>query len=141
MHTSRHDEDAATPTPGPTTVVVLYAHPLLGEGIARLISDEPGLEVTSVRTVDVLAAGMPLVPVPDVVILERSEPDRALEVMRFAPDALVIEVSLDPGPTVTYHRREISARPEGLLRAIREVRRPGRTGLAGTVAVEGPASR
>jgi hypothetical protein len=141
MHTSQQDEDAAPPMPGPTTVAVLYQHPLLGEGLARLLSGEPGLEVTSVRTVDVLASEVPITPAPDVVILERSEPDHALEVMRFAPDALVIEVSLDPGPTVTYHRKEISARPEGLLRAIREVRRVGRSGPAGTVAVEGPASR
>jgi hypothetical protein len=140
MHTSQHDEDAATPAPGRTTVVVLYAHPLLGEGLARLLSDEPGLDVTSVRTVDMLAAEHPLSPAPDVIILERSEPDHALDVLRFAPDALVIDVSLDPGPTFSYHRTQISTRPEGLLGAIREVRRVGHAGLAGAAAVESPTS-
>jgi hypothetical protein len=136
MQTPHPDAPAAAPSTGQIVVVVLYVHSLLGEGLARLLAGEPGLAVTSLRTVDALAASVPFDPVPDVVILERTEPDHALDVMRFAPDALVIEVSLDPGPTVTYHRTEISARPEGLLRAIRDVRPQASRGLAATAATE-----
>ena len=37
-------------------VVVMYHHPLFGEGLARMLADEPGLEVVPVRTVDIVAA-------------------------------------------------------------------------------------
>lgn len=140
MPTPQDDPPISSANTPPITVVVLYQHSLLGEGLARLLAGEPGLEVSSVRTVDALTAGVAFEPVPDVVILERSDPDRALDVMGLAPDALVIEVRLDPGPTVTYHRTEISAKPEGLLRAIREVgARAGRE-LARTAAAEPSAA-
>ena len=103
-------------------VVVLYHHPLFGEGLARMLAAEPGLEVVPVSTVDVVAAERSLEPSPDVVIYERGDPDLAVDLLRFAPDALVIDVSMDPGPTFTYHREQIPARKEGLLRAIRDIR-------------------
>ena len=33
----------------PISVLILYAHPLLGEGIAGLLASEPGLEVVAVK--------------------------------------------------------------------------------------------
>ena len=69
-----------------------------------------------------------------MVIYERGEPDLAVDLLRFAPGALVIDVSMDPGPTFTYHREEIPARKEGLLRAIRGIRQLQGKVVAGTVA-------
>ena len=102
------------------SVVVLYTHPLFGEGIARLLSAEPGIDVTPVEASDLELAAGSLALAPDVVIFERGDPDTAADVLRYAPSALVIDVSLSPGPTFTYHREEISAWPEALLDAIRQ---------------------
>jgi DNA-binding NarL/FixJ family response regulator len=102
------------------SVVVLYMHPLFGEGIARLLAAEPGLDVTPVAAADVDLAERSLALSPDVVIFERGDPDTATDILRFAPSALVIDVSLSPGPTFTYERHEIQAQPEVILDAIRQ---------------------
>jgi DNA-binding NarL/FixJ family response regulator len=107
------------------SVVVLYLHPLFGEGIARLLSGEPGVDVTPVATADLERAERSLALAPDVVVFERAEPDTATDVLRFAPSALVIDVSLDPGPTFTYERHEIQTQPEEILQAIRRIRVSG----------------
>lgn len=109
---------------GPKRVVILYSHPLLGEGIARLLGDGHDLEVHLVEVNDLEAAESALSGGPDVVILERSSPLQALELLRIAPAALLIDVGLDAGPSWAYHRDELSPRPDEILRAIRERRRP-----------------
>ncbi len=128
------------------SVVILYTHPLFGEGLARLLAAEPGVDVVPVCAVDIETAQRSLALAPDVVIFERGDPDRAVDVLRFAPEALLIDVAIGPGPTFTYYREEIPARPEGLLRAIRQVRRPessvkpeGTTGARAAAEVPGRA--
>ena len=105
------------------TVVILYRHPLFGEGIAHLLSTESDLEVTSVASEDVAAVARSLAAVPDVVIFERGVPDTAVEVLRAAPDALVIDVDLNPGPTFAYHREEIRPGPADIVETIRGLTR------------------
>ena len=105
------------------TVVILYRHPLFGEGIAHLLSTESDLEVTSVASEDEAAVARSLAAVPDVVIFERGVPDTAVEVLRAAPDALVIDVDLNPGPTFAYHREEIRPGPGDIVAAIRGLSR------------------
>ena len=104
------------------SVVVLYTHPLFGEGIARLLAAEPGMDVTPVDASNVERAERSLALEPDVVIFERGEPDTATDILHFAPSALIIDVSLSPGPTFTYERHELQAQPEEILQAIRRVR-------------------
>jgi DNA-binding NarL/FixJ family response regulator len=104
------------------SVVVLYTHPLFGEGIAHLLSAEPGVDVTPVVASDLELAAGSLALAPDVVIFERGDPDTATDILRYAPSALVIDVSLRPGPTFTYQREEVEARPEGILQVIRRIR-------------------
>lgn len=108
------------------SVVVLYTHPLFGQGLARLLSAEPGLDVTPVAASDPEQAACLLAMAPDVVVFERGDPDTACDILRYAPTALVIDVSLSPGPTFTYQRHEVQARPEVILQAIRGIREPGR---------------
>jgi hypothetical protein len=116
-------------------VVILYSHPLLGEGLGRLLTADPDLLVELVRVDDIEGAERALSCSPDVVILERSAPIQALDLLRFAPSALFIDVGLDAGPSWTYRREELSPQPEELLRAIR-----GRNGQAEAPADEtGPA--
>jgi hypothetical protein len=112
-------------------VVILYSHPLLGEGIGRLLTADPDLEVELVRVDDLGGAERALSCSPDVVILERSAPIQAIDLLRFAPAALFIDVGLDAGPSWTYRREELSPQPEELLRAIH-----GRNGQAEDAAAE-----
>lgn len=117
------------------SVVILYTHPLLGEGLARLLAAEPDLDIVTIPTREVAAAEEAIATVPDVIIFERSEPLQAIDLMRFAPNALLIDVGMDAGPTFTYHREEIAAKPEGILRAIHHMRRSARGALVGVLAI------
>jgi hypothetical protein len=101
-------------------VVILYEHPLLGEGLERLLRAEAGLRVELVHVDSLDVARCALDPSPDVVILERCPPVQALDLLRLAPDALFIDVGLDAGPSWAYHRDELSPQPEDILRAIVE---------------------
>ncbi len=105
----------------PISVLILYAHPLLGEGLADLLAAEPGLEVVAVRIDDSGSAERALKATPQVIIFERGEPDRAVEMLEFAPDALIIDIGIGSGRTFTYRRDEIAAVPDAIVAAIRAV--------------------
>ena len=112
------------------SVVILYRHPLFGEGIAHLLSSEPDLDVAWVALDDAASMERSLSHAPNVVVFERGDPDTAVEILRQAPEALVIDVCLNPGPTFAYHREEIHSQPDGILAAIRRVWRPAATAPA-----------
>jgi DNA-binding NarL/FixJ family response regulator len=103
----------------PISVLILYAHALLGEGLADLLSGEPGLDVVAVQIDDAGSAEHALEATPEVIIYERGDPDRAVKMLEFVPDALVIDVGIGAGPTFTYRRDEISALPDAIVAAIR----------------------
>jgi DNA-binding NarL/FixJ family response regulator len=106
--------------PGPSRrVVILYAHPILGEGLARLLGDDADLAVQLVPVDDLATAEAALASGPDVVILERSLPLQAIDLLRIAPQALLIDVGLDAGPSWAYRREELSPQPDEILRTIR----------------------
>jgi hypothetical protein len=120
----RYGNEVPTMQDDHVSVVILYRHPLFGEGIAHLLSSEPDLDVASVAIGDGAAMQHSLTRGPNVVIFERGDPDTAVEVLRLAPEALVIDVCLNPGPTFAYHREEIRSQPDGIVQAIRRVWRP-----------------
>ncbi len=128
------------PDDRPISVLILYAHPLLGEGLAGLLSSEPGLNVAAVKSDDAGMVERAVAAAPDVIIFERGVPDRAIEILELAPEALVIDVGIDTGPAFTFHREEINARPEGILQAIRQVRMIDRSAVVGALAVLGLVS-
>lgn len=100
-------------------VVILYSHPLLGEGLARMLGDDRQLVVEAVHVEDLESAEAALAGGPEIVIVERAESMRALDLLALAPSALLIDVGLDAGPSFAYHRDEISPQPEDILRTIR----------------------
>ena len=108
----------------PRRVVILYDHPLLGEGLERLLRDRPGLEVQLVHVDSLEAARAAVESQPDVVILERCAPVAALDLLRLAPDTVLIDVGLDAGPSWSYRREQISPRPEAIVQAISARPRP-----------------
>jgi hypothetical protein len=103
---------------GRQQVVILYSHPLLGEGLGRLLAGDADLEVELVRVGDMREAETALAGSPDVVILERTPPLQAIDLMRLAPSSLVIDVGLDAGPSWAYRRDELSGQPDELLQVI-----------------------
>ena len=116
------------PVTRPISVVILYSHPLLGEGLARMLSAEPDLDVCAVAVhtnveADVVARS------PDVVIVERGVRPAPADLLDLSPGTLFIEFGMDTGLMYAYQRDQIPARPGGILRAIRHVRR-----VAGTPA-------
>ncbi|HET9680786.1 MAG TPA: hypothetical protein VFP19_02020 [Candidatus Limnocylindrales bacterium] len=105
-------------------VVILYSHPLLGEGLAHLLGGDRDLTVDLVRVQDEEEAEAALTGCladlcPDVVIVERSMGVKPIDLLRVAPAALLIDVGLDAGPSFTYRREELSPQPDEILRTIR----------------------
>jgi len=99
-------------------VVVLYAHPLLGEGLARILRTDPSLTIEAVHAEDLETAATVLGDSPDVVVMERGSL-QATDVLALAPSALLIDVGLDAGSSWAYHRDELAPQPEDILDAIR----------------------
>ena len=100
-------------------VAILYSHPLLGEGLAHLLQADRCLVVQLVHVDDLETAEAALALKPDVVVLERGLPVEALDLLRMAPNALLIDVGLDAGPSWAYRREELSPQPDEILRTIR----------------------
>ena len=120
-------------------VVILYAHPLLGEGIGRILTAQPDLRVELVSLDDECGADTALSTGPDVVILERTTPLRALDYLRSAPGALFIDVGLDTGPSWTYRRDAIDPKPDELVRAIHASRTMQDPGSEAALVGAGPS--
>jgi hypothetical protein len=121
-------------------VVILYSHPLLGEGLAHLLGGDRDLHVELVRVDDEpdAAAALAADPdgrCPDVVIVERSLPLQAIDVLRVAPTALLIDVGLDAGPSWAIRREELSPQPDEILRTIRARHRRARAPRPGPGAI------
>ncbi len=98
------------------SVVILYEHALLGEGIARYLRAKIGVEamVASARDLDAVTSA--LACGPTVVIFERNEPLREFDLTALAPQAVLIDVStvVTRGPSVTSPTNGF----EGILRAV-----------------------
>ena len=108
-------------------VVILYLHPLLGVGLARLLSAEPGVAVTAVREDDQIAAALALADRPDVVVEERGDgPHMALRLeLGYAPLRMFVGVDGRPG---ARDEEPMTSDPELILHAVRGLKQR-RTGL------------
>jgi hypothetical protein len=102
--------------------VILYEHPLLGEGIASYLRAEAGVQSSLAPSRDLGAVTHALSCEPRVVIFERTETLQPADLRRLAPDAILIDVS---SAVCSGARR--SRRAAGLERILAAVRRSGRT--------------
>jgi hypothetical protein len=107
---------------GNLRVAVIYSHPLLGEGIGRMLAAEPGLDVSQAPCDDGPRTAAAVAAAQDVIVLERNCDLGPTDILRDSPDTLVIEMSLHPGATWAYRRQEIPNRPEAILALIRRLR-------------------
>lgn len=117
-----------------TTVVILATHPLLGEGLARILGQHPDLSIVHIDRRDLAAAEAALSGSPDVVIVERDESVWASDLLRFAPDALLIDVGIDAEGVFSMQRQRIPSQPDGILEAIRKMTRSATIAPAGALA-------
>ena len=85
------------------SVVILYEHALLGEGIAKYLRDHSGVRATVAPAHDLAAVTSALAYGPTVVIFELSEPLRQVDLSALAPQAVLIDVStvVTRGPSET----------------------------------------
>lgn len=104
------------------SIVVLYSHPLLGEGIGRLLAAEPGARVTFIPAWADEPLEMAARVHPELILLERGASLDPLEAMARFPSAFVIDFSIGPGPTWVYRRQEIPGNPEAILQLVRRLR-------------------
>ena len=100
------------------TVVILYEHALLGEGIAKYLRAQIGVEATLGAARDPAAVESALALGPDVVIFESSDPFQQVELSTLVPHAVLIDVStvITRGSVLTPG----GARLEQILQAVRE---------------------
>lgn len=102
---------------GKSRVTVLCSHPLLGSGIVRLLSQDPGLEVTTVPSAVADGhAGLVLASEPDAIVVEVN--DRAAEADRIVeslPPVTVVVVTLaDNGMEVYRDRKRLPLQGDSL---------------------------
>jgi len=107
-------------TPGPDRVVVLYSHPLLGEGLGRMLAAEPGLVVTTVSQGTIEELDQALEGDPDVLVFEEGGPIGVLDVLRRSGATVVIDVDITSSTAWTLRRQELRSAPAEVLGAIRD---------------------
>jgi DNA-binding NarL/FixJ family response regulator len=105
------------------SILVLASHPLLGEGVSRMLAAEPGVEVQHVDCAERDRVAAALAAHPRVVVVERCATLDAKRVLDIVPDALVFDIDIGPGPTWVYRRQEIPGDPRAILELVRLLRR------------------
>ena len=104
------------------SVVILSKHALLGEGIAKYLRAQLGVEATVVTAFDLPAVTTALALGPSVVTFELTEPLKKVDLAALAPHAVLIDVS-----TVMTRGMALSPDAVGLQRILQAVRGSGRS--------------
>lgn len=119
---------------GPDRIVVLYSHPLLGEGLGRMLAAEPGIVVTTVSLGTLEALDAALAAEPDVVVFEEGGPIGVLDVLRRSGATVVVDVDITSSTAWTLERHALRSAPDEVLAAIRDA-------LAGRCRGDGSSAR
>jgi hypothetical protein len=93
MSSSTTREGAVMTVCDATVVVILYVHPLLGQGLAHHVRDARGVEVLAISASDRDAVVSALSRRPGVVVFENCSTLDDLDLPALAPDAAFIDVS------------------------------------------------
>ncbi|MFL6079055.1 MAG: hypothetical protein ACJ714_03915 [Ornithinibacter sp.] len=84
------------------TVLVIFSHDLLGQGLAaRLVG--LGVEASAVRSSDAGAATQALQDHPDVVVVESNDAKCLAGIRRLSPRSRIVDVSDSVGPAYPEH--------------------------------------
>ena len=100
-------------------VLLLYSHPLMGEGLGRMLSAEHGIEVTSVDVSTPCAVDEALALQPDVIIVEEGGPLDAADIVRRSTCPVVLDVDITTAHAWSLRRETLSTRPDDFLATLR----------------------
>jgi hypothetical protein len=75
------------------TVVILYEHALLGEGIAKYLRAQTGVQARLESAQNPAAVKSALALGPEVVIFESNDPFQQFDLSTLVPNAVLIDVS------------------------------------------------
>jgi hypothetical protein len=106
-------------SPEQVRVLVLYSHPLMGEGLGRMLAAEPGVIVDAVDIGEADAVSAALAAEPEVIVVEEGGAVDAADVMRRSHASLVLDVDITTTNAWTLRRESLSTRPDDFLDAIR----------------------
>jgi len=99
-------------------ILILCEHALLGEGIARYVLAQIGVEAMVAPAHDIEAVTSALATDPAVVIFELSEPLHQVDLSTLAPAAVLIDVSMVMTRGST--ERPAASGLERILQAVRD---------------------
>lgn len=105
--------------PEQVRVLVLYSHPLMGEGLGRMLAAEPGIIVDAVDIAEPDAVSAALASEPEVIVIEEGGAVDAADVVRRSHASLVLDVDITTTSAWTLRREALSTRPDDFLAAIR----------------------
>jgi chemotaxis response regulator CheB len=114
----------------PVRVLVLYSHPLMGEGLGRMLAEEPGVSVDAVDCACADAVTAALATEPSVIVVEEGGALDAADVMRRSSCPVVLDVDITTTRAWTLRREILSTRPDDFMAAIRQA-------VGGVVKAEG----
>lgn len=120
-------------------VLVLYSHSLLGEGVSRMLAEDPGLDVMAVDLACVGERDAALAADPDVIVLEEGGALDAADLLRRTNCRVVVDVDISSAEASTLSRSTIRSRPDDVIAAVRRAARPGRAAGRHEVAPRKPA--
>lgn len=100
-------------------VLVLYSHPLMGEGLGRMLAAEPCLEVTSADVAAPCAVDAALALQPDVIIVEEGGPLDAADIVRRSTCSVVLDVDITNTNAWSLRREALSTCPDDFLASLR----------------------
>ena len=101
-------------------ILVLYSHALMGEGLGRMLADEPGVLVDLVDGSYPEGVTAALAAEPSVIVVEEGGAVDAAEIMRRSACPLVLDVDITTTRAWTLRRETLSSRPDEFLAAIRD---------------------
>lgn len=99
---------------------MLYSHPLMGEGLERMLAAEPGMIVEAVDVSQEAAVAIAIASEPAVIVLEEGGALDAAEVVRRSGSALVLDVDINTTSAFTIRRETLDSRPDDFMAAIRQ---------------------
>lgn len=100
-------------------VLVLYSHPLMGEGLGRMLAAEPGVIVTAVDIAETDAVNAAIASEPEVIVVEEGGAVDAADIVRRSNCSLVLDVDITTTSAWTLRRESLSTRPDDFLATIR----------------------
>ena len=105
--------------PSVVRVLLLYSHPLMGEGLERMLAAEPGIVVYAVDISDPAAVDQALAEEPAVIVVEEGGLVDAADIVRRSSCAVVLDVDINTTRAWALRRESLSSRPDDFLAEIR----------------------